>query len=97
MSGAGDGPAPRLDDEYKSFLAELGGGPAPGGAPPSAGPSGAGFGGARLGGPGLGMPGKHQLVWPLPFMQQLFRRTPGTLQGNVGQARPGQCVEGQSD
>ncbi|KAK9851334.1 hypothetical protein WJX84_006342 [Apatococcus fuscideae] len=59
---SGEGPAPRLDDEYKSFLAELGGGMG-GGAPPSgaAGPSGSGGPGMgapmRGGGPGIGMPG----------------------------------------
>ena len=34
-----------MDDEYKSFLAELGGGPGDGGAPPSGGMRGMGGGG----------------------------------------------------
>lgn len=41
--------AGRLDDEYKSFLAELGGGPGGGGARPSgfSGPPGGGYQGER--------------------------------------------------
>ncbi len=62
---AGDGPAPRMDDEYKSFLAELGGGPGQGAPSPAVGPGPSGMGAAasgRMGGPGLGMPGEPHCI-----------------------------------
>ncbi|CAK0783328.1 hypothetical protein CVIRNUC_006527 [Coccomyxa viridis] len=61
MAGPGEAP-PKMDDEYKSFLAELGGGPGDGGGPPSGGMRGmSGGGGGPRSRPGDDLPDSCKL------------------------------------